>query len=159
METGFSQSLYNLEIDGKVYQLRDAEFNAVLYEMVTALVFQKLADRVCYVLDVAEQELTGSGSSQFDPLCVSLYRHLKVERCYCPGYFDLTCKTQAFRLHAIVDALAAVAFFLKGGDAVPHMIVGRPGQAVLSVLDRGTRTMLTLDDPGVLAALARLIPT
>lgn len=159
MESISSQAEYKLEIDGTVCQLREAEFNGLLYDVVTALVFQKLADRVCYVLDAAEHELTGSGSSQFDPLCVSLYRHLKVERCHCPGWVDLTGETRAFRLHAIVDALAAVAFFLKGGDAVPHMIVGRPGQAVLSVLDRGTRTMLTLDDPGMLAMLTRLIPT
>lgn len=159
METGSSQPRYELEIDGEVYQLREAEFNGVLFEIVTTLVFEKVVDRVSYVLEAAEDELTGSGGTHFDPLSVSLYRHLRVERCRGPSHPELGGETQCFRLHAIVDALAAVAFFLKGGDAVPHMIVGRPSQAVLSVLDRGTRTMLTVDDRGLLAKLTRLIPT
>ncbi|UCC49760.1 MAG: hypothetical protein JSV41_06280 [Gemmatimonadota bacterium] len=158
MDSGTPQPRYNLEINGNAYELGEAEFNGVLFEMVTTLVFEKVVDRVCYVLEAAEHELTGSGGTHFDPLSVSLYRHLKVERCQAPSYPEFGGETQAFRLHAIVDALTAVAFFLKGGDAVPHMIVGRPGQAVLSVLDRGTRTILTLDDPHLLAKLTRLIP-
>jgi hypothetical protein len=159
VETEKFQPRYQLEIDGTVHELGEAEFNGVLFEIVTTLVFEKLVDRVSFVLKASEAELIGSGGQHFDPLSVSLYRHLKVERCQGPVYPDLGGETQSFRLHAIVDALVAVAFFLKGGDVIPHMIVGGPDRPLLTVLDRGLRTLLTSDDPNLLAKLGRLIPS
>ncbi len=159
MQSGSSHPKFRLEIDDQhSYELTEAGFSGVLYEMVVTLVFEKLVDRVSYVLEAHEKELTGSGGIHFDPLSVSLFRHLKVERCHGPSYPELGDETVSFRLHAIVDGLAAVAFFLKGGDAVPHMIVGRPDRAVLSVLDRGKRSHLACDDPLLVPKLTRLIP-
>jgi hypothetical protein len=139
VETEKFQPRYQLEIDGTVHELGEAEFNGVLFEIVTTLVFEKLVDRVSFVLKASEAELIGSGGQHFDPLSVSLYRHLKVERCQGPVYPDL--------------------FFLKGGDVIPHMIVGGPDRPLLTVLDRGLRTLLTSDDPNLLAKLGRLIPS
>lgn len=153
-----SESRHHLEVDGTTYGLSEVEFKGVLFELVAALVFEKMVDRVSYVLETAEHELTGSGGEYFDPLSVSLYRHLKVERCSGPSYPELGGETQSFRLHAIVDGLVAVAFFVGGGDMVPHMIVGRPDRAVLTVIDRGKRTQLACDDARLLARLNRLIP-
>ncbi|UCC71464.1 MAG: hypothetical protein JSV86_13845 [Gemmatimonadota bacterium] len=153
-----SEPAFSLDVDGKIYDLSEAEFKGVLFEVLSTLVFEKAVDRVSYVLEAAEGELTGSGGKNFDPLSVSLYRHLKVERCSGPSYAELGGETQSFRLHAIVDGLVAAAFFLKGGDHVPHMIVGRPDRAVLIVLDRGARAQLNCGDPRLLRKLTRSIP-
>jgi hypothetical protein len=67
MDSGTLQPRYNLVIEGNAYGLGEAEFNGVLFEMVTTLVFEKVVDRVCYVLEAAEHELTGSGGTHFDP--------------------------------------------------------------------------------------------
>ena len=111
-----------LDIDGTTYVLGTAKFTGVLFEIVTTLVFEKLADRATYVLTTSESELTGSGGVHFDPLCVSLYRHLKVQRYHGPTYPELGGDVQSFHLHSIKDGLVAVAFFLKGGESVPHFI-------------------------------------
>jgi hypothetical protein len=94
----------------------------------------------------------------FDPLSVSLFRHLRVERCSGPHYGELGQDTGSFRLHAVVNGLVAAAFFLRGGDHVPHMILGRPDRAVLTVMDRGARTQLNCGDRGLLRKLIQLIP-
>ena len=155
---GSTQRRFNIEIDGSTYGLSEAEFAGVLFEVVATLVFEKLVDRVSYILKAGDRELTGSGGSHFDPLCVSLYRHLKEERYHGPSYDELGGETQSFRLRGIADGLAAVAFFLKAGNTVPHFIVGRPESDPLVVLDRGRRTRLTVDDPTLKAKLTRLIP-
>jgi hypothetical protein len=149
---------FNLDFNGNAYELREAEFSGILFEIVATLVFEKLVDRATYALAVGERELTGSGSSHFDPLCVSLYRHLKEQRYHGPSYPELEGDIQSFHLHSIKDGLVAVAFFLKGGDCVPHFIAGQPGRDVLTVLDRGARTSLTVDDEDLLRRLMELVP-
>jgi hypothetical protein len=146
-----------LEIDGGTHELGVAEFTGILFEIVTTLVFEKLADRATYVLATSESELTGSGGIHFDPLCVSLYRHLKENRYHGPSYPDFEGDVQSFHLHSIKDGLVAVAFFLKSGESVPHFIVGHPGQDVLIALDRGARTRLSLDDPRLLSNFEQLL--
>ena len=148
---------YTFEIGGNTYEVREAEYSGVLFEIVTTLVFDRLADRASYILETGESELTGSGGSHFDLLSVSLYRHLKVHRCRGPSYEGLGSECQSFKLHSVSDALVAVAFFLKGGDAVPHFIVGSPDRDLLLALDRGRRTQLTLDDPALVSAFSRLV--
>jgi len=155
---GSTQRRFNLEIDGSTYELGEAEFNGVLFEVVATLVFEKLVDRASFILEAGERELTGSGGSHFDALCVSLYRHLKEERYHGPSYDELGGETQSFRLRSIADGLAAVAFFLKAGDTVPHFIVGRPEADPLCALDRGKRTRLMVEDPALAAKLTRMIP-
>jgi hypothetical protein len=155
---GSAQRQFNLEVDGSTYELGEAEFAGILFEVVATLVFEKLVDRVSYILEAGERELCGSGGSHFDALCVSLYRHLKEERYRGPSYDELGGETQSFRLRGIADGLVAVAFFLKAGETVPHFIVGRPDADPLCVLDRGRRTRLAVDDPTLKAKLTRLIP-
>ena len=150
---------FSLELDGEVYELREAEFAGILFEIVARLVFEKLADRATFVLATEERELTGSGGTHFDRLSVSLYRHLKEQRCHGPAYPELEGDAQSFHLHSIKDGLVAVAFFLKGGPSVPHLMVGRPGHDVLTALDRGARTRLMLEDPKIVSKLTRLIPS
>jgi hypothetical protein len=157
MESGASQRRFDFEVDEKTYQLREAEFNAILFEVVITLVFKKQLDRVSYVLETGERELTGSGSSRFDAICVGLYRYLKEQRCHGPTYPELAGEVQSFRLHSIKDGLVAVAFFLKAGEGVPHFMAGRPDEDLLTVLDRGARTRLSLPDPELLPELTRLI--
>jgi len=147
-----------LEIGGNAHELGEAEFNGILFQLVTTLVFEKLVDRATFVLAASEGELSGSGGSHFDPVSVSLYRHLKEERYHGPDYDELGGDAQSFRLRGIADGLVAVAFFLRGGEAVPHFIVGRHDEDPLVVLDRGARTCLTADDPKLLAKLTRLVP-
>ena len=101
MESPSSPPIFRLEVNDKAYELSEAEFSGLLYEIVQTLVFEKLVDRVSYVLQTREDELTGSGSSHFDPLCVSLYRHLKEERCHGPHYPELAGETQSFKIHSI----------------------------------------------------------
>ncbi len=153
-----SESVFSVDVDGKVFELSETEFKGVLYEMVSLLVFERAVDRVSYVVNVDENELLGSGGKHFDPLSVSLFRHLRVERCSGPRYSELGGDTGSFRLHAVVDGLVAAAFYLRGGDHVPHMIMGRPDRDVLTVLDRGARSELNCADPGLLRKLTRLIP-
>lgn len=155
---GSSESVFRIDVDGQIYQLSETEFKGVLFEMASLLVFEKAVDRVSYVVEADESELTGSGGRHFDPLSVSLFRHLRVERCSGPSYPGLGDETRVFRLHAVVDGLVAAAFFLRGGDHVPHMVLGRPDRAVLTVLDRGARTQLNCADPQLLRKLIRLIP-
>jgi hypothetical protein len=155
---GLSDSVYRVDVGGRVYELSETEFKGVLYEVVSLLVFEKAVDRVSFVVDVPEAELIGSGGEHFDPLSVSLFRHLRVERCTGVRYSELGGDTGSYRLHAVVDGLAAAAFYLRGGDHVPHMILGRPDRAVLTVLDRGTRTQLNCGDPQLLQKLVQLIP-
>ncbi len=157
MESRLSPSVFSLELDGKTYELGAAEFSGVLFEVVMLLVFEKLADRASYVLRGGESDLCGSGGARFDTLCVSLYRHLRQIRCHGPDYPDLSGETQSFRLHSLKDGLVAVAFFLKAGDNVPHFTVGRTEHDVLVVLDRGARSRLTVEEPGLRARLTRLI--
>ncbi len=147
-----------VEIDGKICELGPAQFAGVLYQFVTTLVFEKLVDRVTFILATGERELSGSGGSHFDPICVSLYRHLKEERYHGPLYQDVSGDTQSFRLRSIADALVAVAFFLRGGDSVPHLIIGNPDADPLVALDRGSRTRISVDDPDIVAKLNRMIP-
>ena len=147
-----------LEIGGNAYELGEAEFNGILFQLVTTLVFEKLVDRATFVLAASEGELSGSGGSHFDPVSVSLYRHLKEERYHGPAYEDLDGDPQSFRLRGIADGLVAVAFFLRGGESVPHFIVGGPDADPLVVLDRGARICLTADDPKLIARLTRLVP-
>lgn len=153
-----SATPFTLEVDGIRHELSEAEFAGVLYEVVTTLVFEKLADRATYVLATGEGELTGSGSVRFDPISVSLYRHLKVWRCHGPAYPDLEGEAHSFRLHSIKDGLVAVAFFLKAGEAVPHLTVGTADGDVLTVLERGARSTLTVGEPQTRSRLTRLIP-
>jgi hypothetical protein len=155
---GSSESVFSVDVNGQIFELSETEFKGVLYEMVSLLVFEKAVDRVAYVLDVPQSELIGSGGEHFDPLSVSLFRHLRVERCSNPRQTELGEDTGCFRLHAVVDGLAAAAFFLRGGDHVPHMILGRPDRAVLTVVDRGARTLLNCGDPQLLRKLTQLIP-
>ena len=152
-----SPSVYQLDVDGTVYELGIAEFIGVLYEIVMMLVFEKLADRVSYLLQAGESELCGSGSMQFEPLCVSLYRHLKQVRCPGPEYPSLAGETQSFKLHSLKDGLVAAAFFLKAGDAVPHFTLGWADRDLLVVLDRGARSRLTLEKPELLSRLTGLL--
>lgn len=153
-----SESAFRIDVDGQIYELSETEFKGVLYEMASLLIFEKAVDRVSFVVDAPESELTGSSGQRFDPLSVSLFRHLRVERCSGPRYGELGADTGSFRLHAVVDGLVAAAFFLRGGEHVPHMILGRPDRDVLTVLDRGARTQLNCGDPGLLRKLTRLIP-
>lgn len=155
---GSSESVYSLDVDGQIFQLSEIEFKGLLYEMVSWLVFERAVDRVAYVLKVDQSELLGSGGHHFDPLSVSLFRHLRVERCSNPRQTEFGEDTGYFRLHAVVDGLAATAFFLRGGEHVPHMILGRPDRAVLTVIDRGARTLLNCADPALLRRLKQLIP-
>lgn len=152
------QARFTIEIDGKTHELGEAQFAGVLFQMVTTLVFEKQIDRATFILATGEQELSGSGGSHFDPVSVSLYRHLKEERYRGPAYKGLGGDAQSFRIRGIADGLVAVAFFLRGGEGVPHLIVGRHDADPLVVLDRGSRTRLTVDDPDLLARLTRLIP-
>ncbi|MGD8867545.1 MAG: hypothetical protein PVI01_07935 [Gemmatimonadales bacterium] len=152
-----SPSVYQLDIDGTVYELGFAEFIGVLFEIVMMLVFEKLADRVSYMLPAGESDLCGSRSTQFEPLCVGLYRHLKQVRCPGPEYPSLAGETQSFKLHSLKDGLVAAAFFLKAGDAVPHFTLGWGDRDVLVVLDRGARSRLTLEKPELLSKLTRLV--
>ena len=147
-----------LEIGGNAYELGEAEFNGILFQLVTTLVFEKQIDRATFILAKGERELSGSGGSNFDPVSVSLYRHLKEERYHGPAYEELAGEAQSFRLWGISDGLVAVAFFLRGGESVPHFIVGRHDADPLVVLDRGARICLTADDPKLLAKLTRLVP-
>jgi len=149
---------FTIEIDGNTHELGPAQFAGVLFQLVTTLVFEKQVDRATFILATGEKELSGSGGSHFDPVSVSLYRHLKEERYHGPLYEELDGDVQSFRIRGIADALVAVAFFLRGGDGVPHLIIGRPDADPLVVLDRGARTRLTVDDPDLLATLSRLIP-
>lgn len=148
---------FDLEINDHAYQLSEAEFTGVLYELAVNLMFHKLVDRVTYILETSETELTGSGGSHFDPLSVSLYRHLKEDRCHGPAYEGMGGEPQSFRIHSIKDALAAVAFYLKAGDSVPHFIVGRPDRDLLVVQDRGRRTQVNVNDEKFVKQLERLI--
>jgi hypothetical protein len=148
---------FNLEIDDRTYELSQAEFTGVLYELAVNLMFNKLVDRVTYILETSETELTGSGGSHFDPVSVSLYRHLKEDRCHGPVYEGMGGSPQSFRIHSIKDALAAVAFYLKAGDSVPHFIVGRPDRDLLVVQDRGRRTQVNVGDDKVVKELEGLI--
>ncbi|NIR45315.1 MAG: hypothetical protein GWN99_12930 [Gemmatimonadetes bacterium] len=148
---------FTLEIGERVYELSEAEFAGALYDLAVNLMFHKLVDRVTCILETSESELTGSGGSHFDPLCVSLYRHLKEDRCHGPAYEGMGGDPQSFRIHSIKDALAAVAFYLKAGDSVPHFIVGRPDRDLLVVQDRGRRTQVNVGDDRVVAQLERLI--
>lgn len=157
MEGELSQR-FILELGGKSYRLSEAEFFGVLFNLVTALVFEKRADRATYIFTAGDSELSGSGSSHFDPICVSLYRHLKEEPCPGPAYPDLTGKARSFRVHSLVDALEAVAFFLKAGEWVPHFFLGSADHDVLTVHERGTRTRVLLDDPGLVKKLCGSLP-
>lgn len=152
-----SPSVYQLDVNGTVYELGVAEFIGVLFEIVMMLVFEKLADRVSYMLPAGESELCRSRSTHFEPLCVSLYRHLKQVRCPGPEYPSLAGETQSFKLHSLKDGLVAAAFFLKAGDAVPHFTLGRADRDVLVVLDRGVRSRLTLEKPELSSKLTRLL--
>jgi hypothetical protein len=158
MESPSSPPIARFEVNDRAYELSGAEFSALLFEIVETLVFEKLVDRVSYVLQTGEDELTGSGSSHFDPLCVSLYRHLKEERCHGPQYPQLGGTTQSFRIHSIKNGLVAVAFFLKAGVTVPHFAAGTATDDVLVVLDRGARSHLSIDDPDLLSKVAQLFP-
>ncbi len=130
----------------------------MLFNLVTALVFEKRADRATYLLEVGEFELSGSGSVHFDPICVSLYRHLKEEPCQGPAYPELKGKARSFRVHSLVDALEAVAFFLKAGETVPHFFLGSAERDVLTVRDRGAHTRVLLDDPKLVKKLCGSMP-
>ncbi len=156
--TGSSGPVFRVDVDGRIFELSETEFKGVLYEMASLLVFEKAVDRVSFVVDAPESELIGSGSDRFDPLSVSLFRHLRVERCAGPRYSELGAHTDSYRLHAVVDGLVAAAFFLRGGDHVPHMILGRPDRDVLTVLDRGARTQVNCADRGLRRKLTELIP-
>ncbi len=157
MESGAARR-FALELGGKIYKLSEAEFFGVLFNLVTTLVFEKWADRATYVLQVGESELSGSGGAHFDPICVSLYRHLKEDRCHGPSYPDLEGTAQSFRVHSIVDALEAVAFFLKAGETVPHFFLGLADRDVLTVRDRGAHTRVLLDDPKLVKLLCGSLP-
>jgi len=158
MESRSSPPVFHLEVDGRTYELGEAEFSGVLFDVVMTLVLEKLADRASYVLRGGESDLCGSGGSRYDRLCVGLYRHLKQIRCHGPDYAEYSGETQSFRLHSLKDGLVAVAFFLKAGENVPHFTVGRAERDVLAVLDRGARSRLTLEDPQLISKLTRLIP-
>jgi hypothetical protein len=149
---------FAIEIDGDTHELGPAQLAGVLFQLVTTLIFEKQADRATFILSTGEGELSGSGGTNFDPICVSLYRHLKEERYHGPAYEELSGDAQSFRLRGIADGLVAVAFFLRGGEGVPHLIIGRPDADPLVVLDRGSRTRLTVDDSDLLARLRRVIP-
>lgn len=158
MESPSTPPIARLEVNDRAYELTGPEFSTVLFEIVEILVFEKLVDRVSYVLQTGESELTGSGSSHFDPLCVSLYRHLKEERCHGPHYPELAGETQSFKIHSIKNGLVAVAFFLKAGETVPHFTAGTVTADVLTILDRGARSWLSIDNPDVLSKVTQLIP-
>jgi hypothetical protein len=158
MDSAASPPVFQLEVNDRTYELGPAQFRGVLFEVVMVLVFEKLADRASYVLRGGESDLCGSGSTRFDTICVSLYRHLKQIRCHGPDYSELPGETQSFRLHSLKDGLVAVAFFLKAGGNVPHFTVGRADEDVLVVLDRGARSRLTVQDPELLSKLTRLMP-
>jgi hypothetical protein len=149
---------FAIETGGNTYELGPAQLAGVLFQLVTTLVFEKQVDRATFILAKGEKELSGSGGSHFDPVSVSLYRHLKEERYHGPLYEELGGEAQSFRIRGIAYALVAVAFFLRGGDGVPHLIIGRPDADPLVVLDRGARTRLSCDDPDTLAQLIRMIP-
>lgn len=155
-ETG--KARFNLVINGTSYQLREAEFNGILFELVAMLVFKRRVNRATFILTTSEAELCGSGGSHFDSLCVGLYRLLKENRYHGPAYHEFGGHAESFHLHSIRDGLAAVAFFVKAGEYVPHFIAGMPKQDVLMVLDRGRRSRIELDDPELLGDLSRLIP-
>lgn len=155
---GGSIDTYKLDIDGRVFEMTEAGFIGVLFDIVGSLVFEKQAHRVSYVMEASETELSGSGGGGINALAISLYRHLKEQRCPGPTYTDLSGDTHSFRLHSIVDALVAVAFFLKAGDSVPHFIVASPEADLLTVLDRGRRSRLSVSDPSLRARLSRLVP-
>ncbi len=157
METGSAPAQFNLRVGDKLYDLGEAEFGGVLYDIVTTLVYEKRVDRASYVMQCRESELTGSGSVHFDPMCVSLYRHLKEDPYHGKVYEDLGGETHSFRLHSIIDGLEAVAFYLRAGAMVPHFLVGRPEEDLLIVLDRGARSELRVDDPAWLERIARLL--
>jgi hypothetical protein len=158
MDSATSPPVFHLEVNDRTYELGMAQFSGVLFEVVMMLVFEKLADRASYELRGGESDLCGSGSTRFDTICVSLYRHLKQMRCQGPEHAELSGETQSFRLHSLKDGLVAVAFFLKAGENVPHFTVGRAEQDVLVVLDRGARSRLMLEDPQLISKLTRLIP-
>lgn len=151
------EGTFRLEVGDQSYDLNEANLFRLLYEAVPWLVFLKEVERATFVLGCREDELSGAGSERFDPICVGLYRHLKEKRYVGPSYPDLGDNARSFRLHSIVDGLAAVAFFQKGGDLVPHLIVGRPDRDVLAALDRGRRTRLIGDDPEILSRLEDIV--
>ncbi len=155
---GGSSQRFSLELGDKTYNMSEAEFFGVLFNLVTSLVFEKRADRATYILEAGESELSGSGSVHFDPICVSLYRHLKEEPCQGPAYPGLGGRARSFRVHSLVDALEAVAFFLKAGDSVPHFFLGPADHDVLTVHDRGARTRVLLDDPKLVQKLSGSLP-
>ncbi len=159
MGSGSDQPLYTLEIAGVPYQLNEAALTGVLFDIVSTLVFEKHATRITYILKGSDSQLSGSGSGEITALGISLYRHLKEQRCPGPPYAELGAEAQSFRLHSIVDALVAVAFFLKADDLVPHFIVGDDvGGDLLTVLNRGREARLMIEDPALRSKLSRLVP-
>lgn len=157
--SGSSRRKYTLDIAGKTYELTEAGLTGVLFDVVTALVFEKHAHRVTYLLQGAEMDLSGSGAGAVTPLATNLYRHLKEQRCSAPLQTGLEGDAQSFRLHSVVDALVAVAFYRGAGEFVPHLIVDDElGNELLRVLDRGQRAWLTVEDPQLRARLSRLVP-
>ncbi len=157
---GGAREQHSLKIAGEVYDFSEAEFSGVLFDIVTTLVHEKQVDRASYLLRCEEHELSGSGGVHFEPICASLYRHLKVDPYHGPSsYPGLEGSVVSFRLHSIAGGLVAVAFYLKAGDLVPHFMVGRHSQDLLTVLDRGAMAELRVDDTTLLEKLTRLVPT
>jgi hypothetical protein len=48
---GSSHARFNLEVDGVAYELVEAEFKGVLFEVVTMLVFEQLVDSSTFILE------------------------------------------------------------------------------------------------------------
>lgn len=156
---GSTRSKYTLEIDDKVYELTEAGLTGVLFEFVTTLVFEKLARRVTYILKGKGWELSGAGGGRIPLMAINLYRHLKEQRCPAPLRTDLPGEAQSFRLHSVVDALLAAAFYRMAGEFAPHFILDDDlGNELLRIVDRGRRSRLTVGDADLRARLISLVP-
>ncbi len=149
---------HTLRIADETHELGHAQFAGVLFDLVTILVFEKAADRASYLLRCSESELSGAGGAHFDPMCVSLYRHLKVEPYHGQKQKSDEGEVVSFRLHSIAGALVAAAFYLKAGDMVPHFMVGSHSADLLTVLDRGALAQLSVEEPELLEKLRRRLP-
>ena len=133
--------------------------NAAETLLVDAAVAEEFVPRIAGALADAGVELRGCDRSRK----LAKMTAADEDDWYVPGsldsaYFECKWAMEMEAHRAVVDGLAAAAFFLRGGEHVPHMILGRPDRDVLTVLDGGARTQLNCGDPGLLRKLTRLIP-
>lgn len=144
-----SNRTHRLEIAGDVYELDARAFRFVLCDLVTMLLAEKEASRASFVFAAPESDL--------EELSANLYRHLKQQRCIGPSYSQHGGGAESFRLHSVVDALVATHFYCHAGESVPHFFVGNGPTDLLSCLDRGMATRVTVESLPLLSKLQEVV--